>query len=141
MSKYEGNCFNAKKLKMTRLEDVVPDSPRFCIGQCKKRGYTQAGLKNGDECWCSNKQPSNNQKVHLRHCNKMCMSMTPESCGGTNHFTIFTTQCKCSYNRFIIKMANYLRKLSINYEVVKFMVKRVINVASFKIYLFNHLLS
>ena len=77
--------------------------PSFCIGQCKKRGYTQAGLKNGDECWCSNKQPSNNQKVHSRHCNKMCMSMTPESCGGSNHFTIFTTQCEYSYNRFIIK--------------------------------------
>ncbi|EPS39555.1 hypothetical protein H072_6644 [Dactylellina haptotyla CBS 200.50] len=43
-------------------------STSLCISTCKSKGYTVAGLENGNECWCANanlataKSPSRNQK-------------------------------------------------------------------------------
>lgn len=74
-----------------------------CIGICKKKGFSFAGVESGNECHCGNEV---NRKATptpaLKFCNTPCTGNKTEMCGGDNSLNLYSSTGPkgpaCSYN-------------------------------------------
>merc|ERR1719347_1326648 len=68
------------------------NSPETCIDLCDELEYTFAGVESGDQCWCGNTSPNEEDKLRSGECNQDCTGKA--KCGGfdaINMYSIETT--------------------------------------------------
>lgn len=64
-----------------------------CEWACLDQGWSFAGLKSGNECWCSN-YVTGGLTFDENECNVPCAGNTSEICGGEDSLNIFQVQIK-----------------------------------------------
>ena len=63
--------------------NMVPMSVAACTSFCGGKGYSMAGLEDGNQCWCDNAMTvSNGAGVASGLCNMQCSSNGKDVCGG-----------------------------------------------------------
>jgi protein xylosyltransferase len=67
------------------------NSPKKCIQMCLQSGYLYAGVQYSTECFCGNREPSQNLKLPDPNCNMKCPSDSKSVCGGYFTMNIYET--------------------------------------------------
>ncbi len=68
--------------------------PNRCLEECKKAGFTHAGVEMGAECFCDKSAPPDDRKVPESHCNMTCPGDPKAKCGGNHALSIYQTGIK-----------------------------------------------
>ncbi|KZT55639.1 WSC-domain-containing protein, partial [Calocera cornea HHB12733] len=61
----------------------------YCESWCQTRGYSVAGVKNGDQCFCDNAIRNNNAPAPTSSCTLACAGNNNEICGGGHFLNIY----------------------------------------------------
>ncbi len=80
----------------TSLLDVVtsiltPVTVDNCVAGCASRGYSIAGVMNGNQCLCDNAMSSVAPVLDAEQCDRSCAGNSTQVCGGTWHYDIYST--------------------------------------------------
>ena len=72
-------------LDKTYYIDIVGNTIEKCIGFCKGKGASLAGVEYSQECWCGNEIKNGGKKLDgndAKKCNLPCKGDSKQSCGG-----------------------------------------------------------
>ena len=73
----------AKDSQNAYASNIVPMSVGLCTTFCSGKGYSMAGLEDGNQCWCDNTMHvANGAGVASGLCNMPCSSNGKDICGG-----------------------------------------------------------
>eukprot|EP00043_Microstomoeca_roanoka_P002735 m.40043 g.40043 ORF g.40043 m.40043 type:complete len:445 (-) comp11684_c0_seq1:439-1773(-) len=72
-----------------------------CASNCYFIGFTgTAGMENGDECYCSNKQGPIGTSKPSSDCDKPCPDDSSQTCGGLSRVSEFSFQCSAPQQKY-----------------------------------------
>lgn len=74
--------------------------PQVCVSHCDSKGFSMAGLENGDTCFCSNQLEHNGSMslVDFSQCLIKCAGSHYEWCGGGRNLRVYTKTGAASTN-------------------------------------------
>ncbi|KAJ7291038.1 glyoxal oxidase N-terminus-domain-containing protein [Mycena rebaudengoi] len=62
-----------------------------CVGNCRSRGFSYAGLEFSNECYCANGYRSTPVKVAESDCNMPCAGKATETCGAGSRLSVYSS--------------------------------------------------
>ncbi|KAI4121620.1 MAG: hypothetical protein LQ338_006265 [Usnochroma carphineum] len=65
------------------------NSAESCVGYCSTRGYSVAGMENGNGCKCGASLPTTAAQLDLSQCNVVCSGNTREFCGANGKTLVY----------------------------------------------------
>ncbi|KAJ5206163.1 Carbohydrate-binding WSC subgroup [Penicillium cf. griseofulvum] len=68
-------------------------SSGWCLDHCGKE-YATFALTGGSDCVCGNTMPPTSAKVSTDKCSKSCSGWPDDMCGGTDYYSVYTTNLK-----------------------------------------------
>ncbi|XP_054155244.1 xylosyltransferase oxt-like [Oppia nitens] len=70
------------------------NSPDKCLTICLQSGFTFAGLKASNDCYCGHELSVNSHKLPINECNIWCSGVSHLKCGGFDSIDIYKTGIK-----------------------------------------------
>ncbi|KAK4174690.1 putative cell wall integrity and stress response protein [Triangularia setosa] len=78
--------------EMTMASVIKFNSIGECAGKvCIQKGFAVAASTGGNQCWCGNKYPPEEDLVDDKFCNVGCPGFGEHACGGKNYFSVYNT--------------------------------------------------
>ncbi|KAK0701378.1 hypothetical protein B0T21DRAFT_116083 [Apiosordaria backusii] len=84
-------CFKSAG-EMTMVTTIKWNTIGECAGKvCIQKGFAVAASMGGNQCWCGNKYPPEDDLVENKNCNVGCPGFGEHACGGKNYFSVYNT--------------------------------------------------
>ncbi|KAK4203421.1 hypothetical protein QBC40DRAFT_167075 [Triangularia verruculosa] len=85
-------CFKSAGNNMTMNQVIKFNSIGECAGKlCLSKGFAVAASMGGNQCWCGNKYPPEDDLVDNKLCDVGCPGFGEHACGGKNYFSVYNT--------------------------------------------------